>query len=292
MRYEAALLLFVACLPAQSIPESDFPKLRNVKIGSGFGFLEGPVWHPSGYLLFSDIPNNRIHKLTPGKPIEVFRENSGGANGLALDDKGRLHACEGGARRVTRTDAKGAVESIAEKFEGKRLNSPNDIAVRKDGHVYFTDPAYGKAEDTRELPFFGLFHINPKGELAVVARFDKRPNGIALSPNNRLLYVAGADERVIRVFDLDRSGAATNARILISNIDGPPDGIRTDNKGNIWAAANKVVVYSPEGKLLHSIELAERPANLAFGDDGQSVYVTARTSLYRIRAEQPEANNK
>jgi gluconolactonase len=292
MRYAAALLLFVACLPAQSIPESDYPKLRNVKVGGGFSFTEGPVWHPSGYLLFSDIPNNRIHKLTPGRPVDVFRENSGGANGLAFDDKGRLYSCEGGARRVTRTDAKGTVEVLADKFEGKRLNAPNDIVVRKDGHVYFTDPAYGKSEDTKELPFYGVYHINPKGELAVIARFDKRPNGIAISPNNRLLYVAGADERVIRVFDLDRSGAAANPRILISDIDGPPDGIRTDNKGNLWVAANKVVVYSPDGKLLHSIELAERPANLGFGDDGQSVYVTARTSLYRIRVEPPEASNK
>jgi gluconolactonase len=256
------------------------------RASAGHRFTEGPAWSKDGYLLFTDIPNNRILKFTPGKGTEVWRENSGGANGLAFDDKGRLIVCEGGARRVTRIDAKGKVEVLADKFEGKPLNAPNDVAVRKDGHIWFTDPAFGKSEDTKELAFYGVYHINPKGELSIVARWPKRPNGVALSPNGRVLYVAGSDERVIRAYDVDRGGNATNERVLVTGIEGVPDGLKTDEKGNLYVAALGVQQYSPEGKLLHRFDTAETPANVGFGDgDGKGLYVTARTTLYRIRLD-------
>lgn len=267
---------------APSAGAQDFSELRVDRVATGYRFTEGPAWSGE-FLLFSDIPTNRILKLTPGQPVAVFRENSGGANGNAFDAKGRLYTCEGAARRVTRTAAGGKVEVLAERFEGKRLNAPNDIAVRRDGHVYFTDPAYGSQEDTRELPFYGVYHLTPRGELNVIARMDKRPNGVALAPNGRLLYVSGADERVVRVYDLDRSGSATNGRILISGIEGVPDGLRTDEKGNLYIAAKALLIYSQAGQLIRSINLPETPANLEFGDAGlQGLYITARTGLYHI----------
>jgi gluconolactonase len=173
---------------------------------------------------------------------------------------------------------------LADKWDGKRLNAPNDIVVSKSGHVYFTDPAFGNQQDTRELDFYGVYHIAPKGQLSVVAKPAGRPNGITLSPNGRILYVANSDERNIRAYDLDRDGEPSNERVAVSNIDGIPDGIRTDDKGNLYVAAKGVAVYSPEGKLLMTIPVAETPSNCAFGDtDFETLYITARTSLYRVR---------
>ncbi len=279
MRAIALLPIIGALCVAQ-----ETPTFQVERAAGGFRFTEGPTWSKDGSLIFSDIPNNRIHRFVPGKGVEVFRENSGGANGNAFDEHGRLITCEGENRRITRTNAKGQVEVLADKFEGKRFNAPNDVVVRKDGNIYFTDPAFGKSVDTRELDFYGVYHITPKGELQVIARSDKRPNGITLSPNGRILYVANSDERVIRAYDLDRQGAASNERVLITGIEGVPDGIRTDDKGNLYVACAKLTVYTPEGKLVRSIEMAETPANLAFGDaDYQTLYVTARTTLYRVR---------
>jgi gluconolactonase len=276
----------VLALIAAVAAAQDFSQIKIERAGAGYRFTEGPVWSQDGFLLFSDIPNNRLHKLVPGKGIELARENTGGANGNAIDDKGRIVSCEGSNRRVTRRNAKGEVEVLAERFEGKRLNAPNDVVIRKDGNIYFTDPAFGKQDDTKELPFYGVYRITPKGELSVIARSGKRPNGIALSPNGRLLYVAGSDERVIRVYDLDRGGGAANERVLITGIDGVPDGIETDEKGNIYVACRGVAVYTPAGQLIHLIELAERPSNLAFGDgDLQGLYITARGLLLRIRLD-------
>lgn len=276
----------VLALLAALAPAQDLSLVNIERVATGFRFTEGPVWSHDGYLLFSDIPNDRLHKFVPGKGVELVREGTGGANGNAIDDRGRVVSCEGGTRRVTRRNNKGDVEVLAERFEGKRLNAPNDIVIRKDGNIYFTDPAFGKSEDTRELPFYGVFRITSKGELSVIARSDKRPNGIALSPNGRLLYVAGSDERLIRVYDLDRAGAATNERVLISGIDGVPDGLKTDEKGNLYVACRGVAVYSPAGQLIRLIEMPEKPSNLAFGDaDLQGLYVTARTIVLRIRLD-------
>ncbi|HAX41643.1 MAG TPA: hypothetical protein DCY80_03665, partial [Solibacterales bacterium] len=155
----ALLLALPLLLPAQ-----DFSELRVERIAANYRFTEGPAWSGQ-FLLFSDIPSNRILKFTPPQgPAAVFRENSGGANGNAFDSRGRLYTCEGANRRVTRTSPDGKIEVLAERFEGKRLNAPNDITVRRDNHVYFTDPAYGAQEDSRELPFYGVFHLSPRGD--------------------------------------------------------------------------------------------------------------------------------
>ncbi|HLY18675.1 MAG TPA: SMP-30/gluconolactonase/LRE family protein, partial [Bryobacteraceae bacterium] len=207
-----------------------------------------------------------------------------GAAGNAFDAQGRLYTCETHARRVTRTDKKGRVEVLADKWDGKRLNAPNDIVVNKSGHVYFTDPAFGNQTAARELEFYGVFHITPKGQLSVIAKPAGRPNGITLSPNGRILYVANSDERNIRAYDVGRDGEVSGERVAVSGIDGIPDGLRTDEKGNLYVAAKGIAVYRPDGKLLATIPLAETPSNCAFGDaDFQSLYITARTSLYRVR---------
>lgn len=249
-------------------------------------FVEGPTWSArDGYLLFADIPTNQIHKIdTTG--ASVFRDQSGGASGNAFDDKGRLYTCEGRARRVTRTDKKGAVEVIAEQFEGKKLNGPNDLAVTKNGHVFFTDPAFGAAVDTRELSFYGVFHLPPKGPMVAALRWQTRPNGIAVSPDGRTLYVANSDERNVRAYDLSKDGALENERIFIAKTQGVPDGIEVDESGNVYVAAAKIAVLSPKGEQIAAIETAEKPSNMVFGDgDMKSLYVTARTTLYRVRFE-------
>lgn len=280
------MMAWVLALVALPLAAQDFSEIQVEKAAHGFRFTEGPAWSRDGYLLFSDIPGNKILKYMPGEGYPVFREPSNGANGNAFDAQGRLYTCESLGRRVTRTDKKGHIEVLADKWQGKRLNAPNDIVVGKSGHAYFTDPAFGNQADTRELDFYGVYHIAPKGELSMIAKPAGRPNGITLSPNGRILYVANSDERNIRAYDVDHNGEVSGERVFISGIAGIPDGIRTDEKGNLYVAAKGIVVYSPQGKLLATIPLAETPSNCAFGDpDLQTLYITARTSLYRVRLD-------
>ena len=281
MRLQLAILLLAWSAAAQ-----DFVNIRIDKVAAGYAFAEGPAWSPMGFLVFGDIPNNKLLQFTPGMPASVFRENSNGAIGNRFDAQGRLYSCESHSRRVTRTDKKGKVEILAERWQGKRLNAPNDLAVRKEGDVYFTDPAFGNQQDTRELEFFGVFHISRKGELEVIAKPKGRPNGIALAPDGRTLYVSNSDEKNVRAYDLDKGGAASNERTLIEGIEGVPDGICVDEKGNLYVAANQMQVYSPEGKPLGKISTEETPSNCSFGDpDFGSLYITARTSVYRARLD-------
>jgi gluconolactonase len=278
----------LGCVPrgalagAQEAVEED--EFRVERVAGGYRFTEGPAWSREGYLLFSDVPNDKIMKYVPGHKPEVFRENSNGANGNAFDAQGRLYTCESRTRRVTRTDKKGNIEVLAEKWEGKRLNAPNDIVIRRDGQIYFTDPAFGNQADTRELDFYGVYHMTPKGQMNLIAKPAGRPNGIALSPNGRILYVANSDDRNVRAYDVGRGGEVANERVAIRDIDGVPDGIRVDEKGNIYVTAKGVAVYDPQGKFIELIGMAETPANCAFGDtDLGTLYITARTSLYRAR---------
>ena len=248
-------------------------------------YAEGPVWSLEGFLLFSDTVTDQIKKWTPGRGLSDFSSLPGGAAGNAYDEDGRLYICEFHARRVTRTAKNGKTDVIAARFEGKRLNAPSDIVVRRDGNAYFTDPAFGNQQDTRELDFYGVYRIKTNGELEADARWKTRPNGITLSPNGRLLYVADSDARLIRVYDLAGNGSASGERVFVDKIAGVPGGLRTDEKGNVYVAAKSVFVYSPKGELLREIQLKETPTNLAFGDkDFTSLYVTARTAVYRIRA--------
>jgi len=278
-----AILLVLACAGAAA---QNYDDLKIDRVAGHYLYTDGPVWSPEGHLIFSDVPASNLLKWVPGLPAIVLRENVNGAAGNTLDQQGRLYTCETHARRVVRTDKKGRVEVLADKWQGKRFNAPNDIVVRKDGEVYFTDPAFGNQQDSRDLDFYGVYHLPRKGELELVAKPSGRPNGIAISPNGKILYVSNSDERTLTAYDLDKNGAASNERVLISHIDGIPNGIKVDEKGNLYIAARHIQVFSAEGKRVGEILMPETPSNCAFGDaDFQSLYITARTSVYRVRLD-------
>jgi gluconolactonase len=256
------------------------------RVASKLAYADSPLWSHDSYLLYTDPPNNRIYKLAHGTAPAIFREDSKGATGMTFDALGRLYVCETHTRRVTRLDKKGTADIVAEAWQGKKLNAPNDIVVRKDGHVYFTDPAFGNQLDSRELDFYGVYHINPKGELSLAAKWTTRPNGIALSPNGHTLYITDSDARTVRAYDIEKDGAPINERILISGIEGIPNGIRADEKGNLYVAGKEVYIYNSSGKRISQINLGETPSNLAWGDNNLgTLYVTARTSVYRVQMD-------
>lgn len=272
------LALFALALAAQ-----DFSEIKFELLAKDIGFAEGPAWSRKGYLVFSDTVGDRLMKWTPGSPVAPLR-SAAGPSGNAFDQEGRLYTCETRARRVVRSDEKGAIEVVADKWEGKRLNAPNDIVVSKSGHVYFTDPAFGDQADHRELDFYGVYHVPPKGPMRLVAKPAGRPNGIALSPNGRVLYVVNSDERNVRAYDLDKNGDASNERVVISKIPSVPGGLRPDAAGNLYVAGKGMYVYGPDGRLIHTIELSRPASNCAFGEvDGQTLFITAGGNVHRAR---------
>jgi len=285
-----ALLAVLACPPVPALDGLDRLVSRGEKaekLAGGLGFTEGPVWVPGeSELLFSDIPNDRIVRWTPlktGPELATFRLPSGQSNGLVFDREGRLIACEHGNRRVSRTGEDGVVVTLADRFEGRRLNSPNDAAVRSDGSVYFTDPPYGVRGTDRELSFQGVYRIAPDGKLQLLARDFVMPNGIAFSPDERTLYVADTDAGHIRAFEVAKNGSLGKGRVFAPI--GSPDGMKADEEGNVYCAgAGGIWIFDPLGGKLGVIEIPEEPANCAFGAaDGKILFVTARTGLYRIR---------
>jgi gluconolactonase len=276
-----ALPLAALCLTALA---QEFSTTSIGKIAAGYRYTEGAAWSKDGYLIFSDTPNNQLLKWVPGHQAEVFRENANGPGGNAFDLQGRLYTCETRARRITRTDKSGKTEVLADRFDGKRFNAPAGVVVSKSGHVYFTDPAFGYQADHRELDFYGVYHLPPKGPVQLVAKSAGRPHGIALSPNGRLLYISNADEHNIRAYDLDRNGDASGERVLVSDIAGVPGGIAVDEQGNLYVAGKGVAIYSPEGRLIHTVELHDPASACAFGEtDMKSLFVTARGAVYRLR---------
>jgi gluconolactonase len=269
-------------LAASVLAAQDYEHLQVEEVASGFLGGEGPVWSRAGFLLFSDYDKDRIYKYLPGKAPEVYREDSNGANGNTMDQQGRLYTCEYRSRRVTRTDPSGKVEVLVDRFEGNRFNAPNDIVVRRDGHVYFTDPLFTPL-DHRDLDFYGVYHLAPTGKLEAIARLQTRPNGITLSPNGKILYVANTDEKNIRSYDLDQRGRAAHERVVIPNLPAGPDGIRTDVKGNLYIAARGVLIYSAKGKLLGKIQPPVNPRNLAFGGEDLRTLYMVGNSVFRVR---------
>ncbi len=276
----------------QLIPE----KANLEHVATGFGGTEGPIWL-GDYLLFSDIPKNRIVRwcmCSDGPEITTFRSPSGNSNGLTLDRNGRLIACEHSTRRVTRTEIDSSISVLAERYEGRRLNSPNDVVVRSDGSIYFTDPSYGLRNHTmwKELPFNGVYRLAPDGELVLLAKDFSLPNGLAFSPDETVLYIDDTQQRHIRAFDVSPDGNISNGRVFIDmRGDGEwgPDGMKVDQQGNIYCTGSQGIwVISPSGKCLGRIIMRERPANLAWGDsDWRTLYITASRSLYRLRLNVP-----
>ena len=254
------------------------------KIATDFRFTEGPAWHPDGFIVFSDIPANTIYALKGGER-EIYRRPSGQSNGLAFDAQGRLVACEHGNRRVSITRKDGDIEPLVTEYAGKRLNSPNDLAIHSGGAIYFTDPPYGVPQNQRELDFQGVYRIGADGELALLVKDFNRPNGLALSPDESVLYVADTQEDWVRAFDVKEDGTLANGRVLARGENLHPDGMKVDVEGNLYVTgAGGVWVFGPDGEHLETIETPERPANTGFGGPGRrTLYITARTSIYKVR---------
>ena len=276
------------------------------KLASGFGFTEGPAWSPDGYLLFSDPNNNLIYRWTPDGEVSVHRTKSGytgmdiaeygqpGSNGLAFDREGRLTIAEHGNRRISRIEKTGAVTVLADRFDGKRLNSPNDLVYKSDGSLYFTDPPFGlpKAFDDsrKELPYSGVFRW-ANGAVQLVARDLTGPNGIAFSPDEKSLYVTNWDtaHKVVMRYDVNGDGTLANGCVFFDMTGAPGDealdGLKVDRAGNLFVSGpGGVWIISPDGRHLGTIKAPELPANMAWGDaDGKTLYLTARTGLYRLR---------
>ena len=267
-----------------------FQSLSAEKVRGDFQFLEGPVWVPArNELLFSDIPASRIYRYSPAtNSFSVFREPSGQANGNALDPQGRLVTCEHEHRRISRTAPDGTVVALATHYERKRLNSPNDVVCKSDGSVYFSDPPYAVKPELRELDFQGVFRATSDGKtLTLLARDFVKPNGLAFSPGEKILYIADTELGHIRAFDVNADGSIVNSRVFC-NVE-RPDGFRVDAEGSLYICAMKSVeIFNRTGTKRGDITLPERPANVAFGDpDRQTLYICARTSLYRARLNVP-----
>jgi gluconolactonase len=291
--------------PAIKIIDASFAKYRlNAaaveRIAHGFRWAEGPVWFGDGrYLLWSDIPNNRIMKWEEETgAVSVFRKPSEFANGNTRDRQGRLITCEHGARRVTRTEYDGSISVIAERFEGKRLNSPNDVVVKSDGSIWFTDPPFGLLGyyegriAPQELPM-NVYRVDPaNGELAVVESEVNRPNGLCFSPDESKLYLveSGTSPRNVYVYDVAQGKRLANRRKLIDVGAGTPDGMRCDIDGNLWmgwgmggAEVDGVAIFNPDGRLIGRIDLPERCANVCFGGLHRNrLFMAASKSVYAV----------
>jgi len=283
---------------------------RLEKLADGFAWTEGPVWRKSGgYLLFSDIPNNTIVRWKEGQGISIFLRPAGytgptplgrelGSNGLTLDTHDKLVMADHGNRQIARlNDSNFTKTTLADRYDGKRFNSPNDLVFHPNGDLYFTDPPYGLDEANRpkakELPFNGVYRLKPNGELTLLTRDLTFPNGIAIAPDGRTLYVSVSDDAkpVWMSYDLQTDGTIARGRVFFDAAPlaaqgriGAPDGMKVDRNGNLFAAGpGGVLVFSPNGKHLGTILTGERTANVAFGDDGSTLYITADHTLMRIR---------
>lgn len=249
------------------------------KVLTGFQFTEGPVFSRLGFLLFSDIPANRIVKYIPGQPVQTFRDNSNGANGLTFDHQGRLLACEGTAGRVTRTEKDGRITVLADK-----LNAPNDLVYCIDGSIYFTD--LRRRDAPASAPPNAVYQITRQGEVRAVASDLGRPNGVALASNQQTLFVADSERQNVRAYEVAPDGGLIRGRLVADlkhSQPGGPDGLKTDEKGSLYVTGHGGVWVFNDGRHIGTIETPEKPANCAWGDNYRTLYITARTSLYKIR---------
>jgi gluconolactonase len=261
------------------------------RLWTGGRWVEGPVYSPAGrYLLWSDIPNDRILRWDETSyQVSVFRQPAGNTNGHTLDTEGRLVSCEHGNRRVTRTEHHGAITVLASEYDGKRLNSPNDVVVKRDGSVWFTDPAYGIDSDYEgykgpiETGGCHVYRIGTDGVLTRVADDFNRPNGLAFSPDESLLYISDSEEGTMRVFSVD-GDKLTGGDLFAEAGHGIFDGFRLDTEGRIWTSAGDGVhVYHPDGTLLGKLHVPETVSNLVWGGPKRNrLFLTATTSVYSL----------
>ena len=246
-------------------------------LADGLRFTEGPACDADGNIYFSDIPSNRIMIWTLNGDLKVYREKSGGANGLYFDSDGTLVICEGGARRLVRDNLKGRITVLADSFDGKKLNSPNDLWIDPTGGIYFTDPRYGKTENL-EQDGMHVYYLPRDGTLKKVATDLQKPNGIIGTLDGKTLYIADEGAKKIWVYSIGKDGSLKNKRLFT---DQGSDGMTMDEHGNLYLADKKIDIYSPQGQWLESIAIPEQPSNLTFGGkDKKTLFITARTSFY------------
>ena len=283
--------------------------LKIEKIAGGHKWVEGPVWNrQEGYLLFSDIPKNSIYRWQEDRGESLFLKPSGytgkapfgglepGSNGLAFDPAGRLVLAEHGDRRIARLERSGRKTTLVDRYEGKRINSPNDLVFKSNGDVYFTDPPFGlpKSFDDphKELPFQGVYKFSKDGKLTLLTKNIKAPNGIAFSPDEKKLYVSNADasNAIWMVYDVKPDGTIANGKTLFNatawtkNKPGVPDGMKIDKDGNLFAAGpGGIHVIAPDGAHLGSIETGVPTGNLAWGEDGSTLFITSNKTVYRLK---------
>lgn len=277
-------------------------------LADGFEWSEGPAWNKKeGFLVFSDIPRNSVMRWSPNEGISLYQKPSGysgegqysgesGSNGLLWDAEGRLILCQHGNRQVARLETDGSFTVLASHYNGKRFNSPNDLVMKSNGDLYFTDPPYGlptQDDPSRELDFCGVYRLCKDGTVTLLTDKMTRPNGIAFSPDEKTLYVAQSDpERAIwMAFDVTADGRLGTGRVFFDSTQavkemkkGLPDGMKVDQAGNLFATGpGGVLIFSPEGKHLGTIATGEATANCAFGDDGSTLYITADMYLCRVK---------
>ena len=273
-----------------------------VRLATGFAFTEGPLWHPDGFWYFVDLRANRLYRVRAGQAPELVRETEGG-NGTTFDLQGRLIHCEGDGRKVTRLAADGSVAVIADRFDGGRLNRPNDVVCRSDGSLFFTDPDKRVPYAEREVPGpegidnvwdgASVYQVTPAGELRRVA-YCEYPNGLAFSPDERTLYVANTrSTRYIHALEIDAAGALVRRRIFADMNEGDepgiPDGLKVDSAGRVYCTGpGGIWVFDPAGRKLGTIRFPEQAVNFAFGDpDLKTLFCCAYTSVYTLRLRVP-----
>jgi gluconolactonase len=261
------------------------------RLATGFGFTEGPSWHPDGFYYFVDIRKSLLYRLRPGGTPEVVRSETGEGNGTTFDLDGRLVICEGGNRRVTRMAADGSIAVLMDRYQGKRVNRPNDVVCKSDGSIWFTDPGMRIPLAEKELAYAGVYRIVPDGTKHLVGEFEL-PNGLAFSPDERVLYVANTRHaQYIHAIELDAAGNVLRRRIFADmsseETDGVPDGMKVDVMGRVYCTGpGGTWVFGPDGQRIGIIRTPEIPANLVFGGpDLKTIFFTARTSVYTLQAK-------
>lgn len=267
------------------------------EVGSDFEFTEGPIWsHVEKHMIFSDIPGNIMRRWRPGGSIEVWRQPSNMANGNTYDGEGRVVTCEHAASRVTRTESDGSVTVLATHYGDRELNSPNDIVVKSDGSIYFTDPSFGRMEyfgrpREQQLSFQGVYRLDPESlELTLLVDDFDQPNGLCFSLDESQLFINDTMRAHIRVFDVNGEGTLENGRVwaeVTGGRDGAPDGMKVDSQGNLFVTGpGGIHVFDPDATCLGVIKMPQGCANFCWGDDDlKSLFVTASTSLYRVRVQ-------
>jgi len=278
-----SILIFMTNTSAQS-PVLEGAKVD--KIAGGFQFVEGPLWREPGYLIFSDIPANTIYKWSADGGVETFLTPSGNSNGLAADLEGRLLLAQHGKRRIARIEKDGTEIGLATHYNGKRLNSPNDLAVKTDGSIYFTDPPYGINSSQEELGYYGIFRIAPGGQLYLLDKSLTRPNGIVFSPDEKRLYINDSQARKIYVWDVENDSTLANKRLFATmEGSGSADGMKVDTNGNLYSTGpGGIWIFAPDGSLIDKIPVTGQTTNLNWGNaDRKTLYITSGNSVYMIQ---------